>query len=338
MVDDPSPEQLFQEGRRLLPSWNDKGPDVEARHERAVATFTRAAEGGHLGAVQMLADGLGGERSIDWAIVLARQGEAGPLVSNLTDGDSPPERCLAVLEAARGGEPWAQHAVGSVYGLGMVDVATGVPTATRDGAYGWLPGVPDPDGEARRWLERAAAAGWAPASLSLAEDDRFEFPERALEHLRVALRGAETLTEQQRARAARHLAKLLDEVEAPLPERIEAWRALVEAGDDDAMAWLGDRYRLGEGVPLDLPRARELYERGAEAGSVDACRELGRMLEEGLGGPADDDRARELYERAAELGADPFSRDRLAEKYGLSWYARKKGAKKAAKKGAKKKA
>lgn len=323
MNEQVTPEELFEQGRTALPSWNDKGPDRETRRADAVALITRAAEAGHAGAMDMLAGPLGGEQGFDWAVRLAKMGETRPLGSALTNGDWPVEQPLAVLEAARQGEPWAQLAVGEVYGSGMEDTETGVLVATVDGAYGWLPGVPDPAAEGRVWVERAAAAGWAPASLSLAEDDRFEQPERALAHLREALGGA--LLPEQRSRAARHLPTLLDRCDAPFADRLAAYRDLADRGDGEALSWIADRLRLGDGLPHDVEAARALYERAAEAGAVDASRELGRMFEEGIGGPQDDTRARELYEQAAELGNDSFSRDRLAEKYGLGFYARGPG-------------
>lgn len=107
--------------------------------------------------------------------------------------------------------------MGRVYGLGMVDMATDTPVASRDGAWGWLPGEPDPEAAGEAWVARAA----------------------------------------------------------------EAWSG--PAGSDRSTP-VGSWPRLLEGE--DLPRARE------------------------------------LYERAAELGGDAFSRDRLATRFGLSWYAR----------------
>jgi hypothetical protein len=59
---------------------------------------------------------------------------------------------------------------------------------------------------------------------------------------------------------------------------------------------------------------------------VDGLRELGKYKE----AEGDEAGARAAYEQAAELGNDDYARDRLAEHFGLSWYARKK--KKAGKK------
>lgn len=315
-----TPDELYENGRKLLPAWNDRTADREQRRARAVELITQAADAGHVEAVKALADGLGGPDTLDWAVTLAQMGDVGSLVSQLTRRDWPRDRLMGVLQAAQSGEPWAQLAIGEVYGLGVVEVATGELAATVDEAFGFLPGVSDPAAECRRLLEAAAAGGWAAAALALAFDDRIDAPERALEHLRAAIHAGAVLTPRQRTQAGKLWAQLLDRTDAPILERIAAQQSLAEAGDDDAMTWLADRARRGEGVPKDLARARALYARPAELGNVDACRELGKLCEKGQGGPVDLDAARELYERAAELGADTYSRKRLVKKFGLDWY------------------
>lgn len=312
------PDELLAAGRARLPAWGDDGPDADARYAEAVALITRAAEAGHQDAIEQLADGLGGAQALDWAIVLAKAGDVGPLVSILTDSDWPAERLGAVLVAARGGAPWAQLAVGEVYGLGMRD-AQGL-VAERDGGWGWLPGVAHPAAEARAWLERAAAAGWAAAALGLAFDLERADPGRALAHLRAAMRPDAQLTTKQRRMIPRLLAGLLARSGAPLAECFAAYEALAAAGDADALTWLADHHARGDGVPADMARARALYEAAAAAGHPGASRELGRIFEEGRGVPVDDARAQALYAQAAELGNDTFARERLAEKYGLVWY------------------
>jgi len=324
-------DELFAEGMRALPVWNDAGADRDERRARAVSLITRAAAAGHIEAMERLARGLDSARALDWSIALARLGDASDLVMALTNGSASSERCLGVLDAARLGEPWAELAVGGVYRLGMRSAATQELIATTENGYGWLPATPDPDAEGRSWIERAAARGWAAASLDLASADLAASPAQGLDHMRSALRDGGVLTPKQRKHAMRLHADLLERSNAPIAERIAAREPLADSGDADSIAWLGDRYRLGEGVDRDLARARALYERGVAGNSVDACRELGRMCEEGLGGEPDSSRARELYELAAEQGADAFSRDRLAEKFGLAFYARK-SKKKAAKK------
>lgn len=323
MAADPdalTPEALFDEARRIQPRWNETGPDVDARHDRAHALMVRAAEAGHLPALEALADG--GAGCFPWAVRLARRGDVGPLVSALTSGDHPVELAREVLDAAESDEPWAQLAVAAVYALGMVHVPTGVLIATQPDGFGWLPAVPDPPAEARRRSNRALATGWAPAALRLAFADRLDDPARALASLMVALADSASLLPKDRNRAKALLPLLLEASGADPARTLEVRRTLAAAGDAASQAWLGDRYRRGEGVPVDPAAARALYESAAGAGDVDACRELGHMCETGEGGPIDEARARALYERAAELGADAFARDRLVEKFGLTWYAR----------------
>ncbi|MDQ3032073.1 MAG: sel1 repeat family protein [Myxococcota bacterium] len=322
MDESSTPEALYAEGMRALPRWNDDAPDTGERKARAIALITRAAEAGHLEAIERLAGPLDRERGLEWAIALGRAGDTGSLVSALTNGSWPASRKREVLEEARRGAPWAQVAVGCVYRLGSVDQSTGQRIASTENGYGWIAAAADPMAEGLAWLERAAEAGWAPALLQLAQEDCVDQPARGAARAAEALRAGGTLTPKQRKNAVRLIAELLERAEASIEEQLSPREQLVRAGDADSMAWLGDRYRLGEGVPRDVERARALYEQGVAGRSVDACRELGRMHEEGNGVPVDDERARQLYERAAEMGADAFARDRLAEKYGLAWYAR----------------
>lgn len=320
--DVPSPEALLLEARRIQPRWNEDAPDLDERHARARALFVQAAEAGHFGAIEALAGG--GEGCFPWAVRLARAGDVGELVSALTSGDHPVSLAREVLTAADADEPWAQLAVAGVYDLGMENTATGVLVATQPDGFGWLPAAADPRAEARRRAERALAAGpdYAPAALWLAFADRYDAPAQALAFLTVALADLAALPPGSRAQAKKLLPELLEETGAEWDAQFAARRALAASGDAEAQAWLGDRYRTGEGVAADAVAARGYYEPAAAAGDVDACRELGRMCEAGEGGPVDEDRARELYERAAEFGADPFSRDRLAEKFGLAFFAR----------------
>lgn len=320
----PSPQALFEEGRAALPVWGEPDPGG-ARHQRATELLYRAAELGHLEAMEMLAHDLEPGREGAWSIALARRGNTGPLVSNLVNSDLPPAFGLGVLAAARAGEAWAMLAVGQVYGMGMCLSDTGVLVATLDGAWGWLPGVPDPEAEAAVWTGKARATGWAPALLHAAGQLRFEDPAGALALVREALGDPDGLVPRDRDYARRLCAELAERAGVSLEERIGLWRALAESGDADAMARLGDLHRKGDGLPKDLAAARAWYTRAADGGSVAGCRELGKMLEKGKGGPVDEAGAIERFQAAAELGADRYSRDRLARRFGQTWYARRKG-------------
>jgi TPR repeat protein len=312
------PKSTYEEGLKLLPSWKDSGPEADARYEQGRAQILLAAEAGYLPAMVMMAGGIAKEASFSWAVRLAKLGELTELDTALTDGDHPVEEQRQVLAAARAGEPWAQVAVGMVYGNGMQDMATGKMVATQPDGYGWLPAVQDPEKESEKWLETAAGSGWAPALLHLAYHHRLKAPQRALEALQK-LR-IEALSEDGQARVRRLLPELLERANAPVEVQFPAYQQLADAGDADAMAWLAARYQTGEGVPADAVQARQLYERAAAGGSVDGLRELGKLKE----AEGDEAGARAAYEQAAELGNDDYARDRLAEHFGLSWYARKK--------------
>lgn len=327
-----SAEDLFAEALRVQPSWqedpDDDDPSVQQRYAQAVHLFTLSAQQGHPQALKLLAQGMAGSESIKWAIQLAKEhGDGSALNSLLTDGrdDTPPAALKGVLESARQGEPWAQLAVGNVYGLGMQDTNTGEAIAKKEMSYGWMPGVQDPEAESEKWINLAAEAGWPAALIAVAQNEKRRDPKRALELLKRIPEDAEGLDSKYKKLVGKWTAQLLQETGAPLPDIIAQHEKLVnEYNDDDSCAWLGDLYRRGSdsdgkvAVEIDLDKARSYYSKGVELGSVDSMRELAKMLE--LEG--EDERAQELYENAAELAGDGYSRDRLAEKYGLEWYAR----------------
>lgn len=290
-----SADELFQQGMRLLPPWNYEGDDRDERFAAGVSVIREAAEAGSLDAADYLAHGgADDDERMRWSRLLADMGETGPLTSHLTDSDRATMGAL-VLAAGRSGEAWAMLALSDVYGMGMEN-GDGVNVATLDGSYGWMPAVPDPDAEARRWLELAVAAGFGPAQLRLAGDVRAGEPARALELVEAGL-ASEPLHPLVRQRAERLRATLMDELGLSMEEDM----ADIEATD-----------------PV---RARALYAQAAAEADVDALRELGRMCEEGIGGPVDLDAAKEHYEQAAEFGADHYARTRLVERWGLDWYA-----------------
>ena len=255
MSSSATPGERYREGLALLPNWNEQGEEDDARYQRGLALITEAAEAGHLDAIKDLADGMAREASFEWSVKLAALGDVGPLLSNITSGDYPDEQSRAVFAAARSGVPWAQLAVGRLYRMGMRDRG-GVLIATRDDAFGCLPGAADPQAEGFAWLKRAHAAGWTAATLWLADTLRHEEPVRALEYARATLAGSGPLMPSERVRACKVLAELLDESDAPLAERVTLYTRLAEEGDADAHVWLGDRCRLGEGGAVDLAAAR----------------------------------------------------------------------------------
>ena len=63
----------------------------------------------------------------------------------------------------------------------------------------------------------------------------------------------------------------------------ELWTPEAEAGDLEAMNYLGVHYMLGLGIRKDYQKAIEWYEKAATAGHPDAQRNIGDMYSNGLG-------------------------------------------------------
>lgn len=315
-------ERLFDEGMRNIPAWN-APPDPDAK-ARGIALIERAAELGHHLAMRSMFD-LAPDHAVKyrWAVALAQAGEGSRLCSLLTDHTFPLELRRQVRDAAERGEAWAELAIGALYAGGLSWGATSL-------------GLPD-GADAVAWMERAARRGHGPALYALATRSAPSDKPRALELAKAALASGEVREPENARQLAALAARLLEELGASAQELSAAREALANAGDPASMVWLGERLRAGDGVPRDVARARALFERAAALSHAAAHRELAKMYEAGDGVPVDDDKARELYEIAAETEADEYARDRLATKYGLSFYARKKPKKKAAKKARKKK-
>lgn len=134
---------------------------------------------------------------------------------------------LELVQRAEGGDPAAQHLVGYMYAFGV-----GV---TRDGRA------------ALQWLERSAAAGYAPGQLELGYFLLEYRPTRG----EVAMSNgdlAETPTPAMRARAE------------------QLYRAAAAAGYAKAKTHLAQRIASGQFGPPDHAEARHLYEEAAAAG------------------------------------------------------------------------
>lgn len=134
---------------------------------------------------------------------------------------------LELVQRAEGGDPAAQHLVGYMYAFGV-----GV---TRDGRA------------ALQWLERSAAAGYAPGQLELGYFLLEYRPTRG----EVAMSNgdlAATPTPAMRARAE------------------QLYRAAAAAGYAKAKTHLAQRIASGQFGPPDHDEARHLYEEAAAAG------------------------------------------------------------------------
>lgn len=129
-------------------------------------------------------------------------------------------------------------------------------------------GVPKDQGEARKYFERAAAAGNARGASNL-----------------VALSGGTGDTSDP-AQARVLLAKAAD------------------ANSAEAQFQLGLMMAQGLGGPQDDVGARAMFERAAAQNHPGALEWLGSFAANGRGGPADKQAAKGYYERAAALGND----------------------------------
>ena len=86
------------------------------------------------------------------------------------------------------------------------------------------------------------------------------------------------------------------------------------AGNAEAMFYLGYMYASGFGVPQDYGQARQWYEKGAAAGNAAAMTNLGLLYENGQGVPQDYGQARQWYEKGAAAG-NAAAMERLGNLY-----------------------
>lgn len=100
----------------------------------------------------------------------------------------------------------------------------------------------------------------------------------------------------------------------PSPQNFSQMLMRADAGDADAMHYLGCWYQQGLGVTSDFELAREWYERAATAGNALSMHNLGWVYQQGLGVTPNIARARQWYERAAVAG-NAMSMDSLGWLY-----------------------
>ncbi|MCC5859992.1 MAG: sel1 repeat family protein [Ectothiorhodospiraceae bacterium] len=79
-------------------------------------------------------------------------------------------------------------------------------------------------------------------------------------------------------------------------------RQRAAAGDPEASLALGNRYRRGEGVPVDLLAAWNHYVTAARGGNLEAMTNIGVMHDQGQTVPPDPVKACQCYRYAAERG------------------------------------
>ena len=88
--------------------------------------------------------------------------------------------------------------------------------------------------------------------------------------------------------------------EADVEHAGELLMRAAEAGDADAMYYLGLMYQLGSGGERNYQTAAEWYEKAAEAGNSKGSYALGELYEYGYGVEQDLGKALEWFEKAAE--------------------------------------
>ncbi len=85
-------------------------------------------------------------------------------------------------------------------------------------------------------------------------------------------------------------------------EAVRLFRLSADAGNAEAMCWLGNCYRLGMGVGKDKAQAVVWYRKGAEAGNAEAMNNLGYCYLHGRGVDKDKAQAVVWYRKGAEAG------------------------------------
>ncbi len=112
----------------------------------------------------------------------------------------------------------------------------------------------------------------------------------------------------------RLLSALADKSEAGFAEALEYFdaeeyekafpllKALAEAGNGEAAAYLGKCYEIGYATEIGMARALELYKAAADAGNASAQSNLAILYYNGTGVEKDMQKARELFELSAAQG------------------------------------
>ena len=101
----------------------------------------------------------------------------------------------------------------------------------------------------------------------------------------------------------------------PDPKRaLELYTRAADAGEPGALCWMGRQHLIGEALPHDPAAARKLFERAAAKDYPPGCTLLGDALRFGYGGAPDPEAAFQSYDRGARLG-DPGAQQRLGHCY-----------------------
>ena len=104
----------------------------------------------------------------------------------------------------------------------------------------------------------------------------------------------------QRPQPARYQTETPEEQHQGIP--LQSLQLIAAGGDAKANLELGNRYRKGDGVPMDLVAAWNHYVSAARSGSLEAMTNIGVMYDQGQTVPADPATACRCYRHAAERG------------------------------------
>jgi TPR repeat protein len=169
--------------------------------------------------------------------------------------------------------------------------------------YGNGQSVSQDYGEARRWYEKAAAAGNAVAMNNLG--GLYADGQGVSQDYGEARDWYKKAAAAGNALAMSGLGLLYANGQGVSQDYSEArrWFEKAAAADDSAgMTNLGWLYENGKGAPQDYGEARRWYEKAAAAGSGTAMANLGILCENGNGAPQDYAKARSWYEKAVAAG------------------------------------
>jgi uncharacterized protein len=157
--------------------------------------------------------------------------------------------------------------------------------------------------EARRWYEKAAAAGDASAAIEVGwlHLKGYGVPKDQGEARRCWRKAADLGSAAAMAALGATYENGLGGPKSYSEAR--RWYEKAAAGGNEfGMANLGNLYKVGRGVPVNFVKAREWYEKAAAAGNSQATYNLGILYYNGEGVQRSHAEARRLFEKAASLG------------------------------------
>lgn len=180
-------------------------------------------------------------------------------------------------------------------------------TSSGSGAGLWLDSHPS-HAERERAMQVAAAAltPTSPAApiLATAQYASIDLPAIADPWPRSQYSSLALTAQEQVAEIPSHFRRGLEAFKAGRQdEALAAWHQAVETdGDERAMAYIGDAYMVGRGVPKDSAKAYEYFQRSASKGLTVAIHMLGEMAAQGSGNRQEPLEARNMFILAHHRG------------------------------------